>query len=354
MPGAVGDLWRDLLSIKYPAGIDEKKEHSMTRLPMTAFFITCSLLLAGCGQGQQAAQDAAPASQAVATTTGPKSQVVEIRAVGKTFEAPAEIPLGWTTFRFVNASGMIHFAIIDVPPEGIDAKIMSDTVMEPFQEAMDAMNAGDGEAVNAAFAKFPAWIGELARAGGPGLLSPGLTGQTTVYLNPGHYILECYVKSDGVFHSTSPGDGKLGMMADLVVTESPNHTTEPEANMTLAVTNHGYEIVDGAIRPGWNTIRVEFLEQQALPSFVGNDVHLMRVDDEQDIALAAGWMDWRTRDGLQDPAPVTFLGGINDLPAESYGYFTVNLEPGGYAFIAEMPNPGAAGFVLPFSVEASQ
>jgi hypothetical protein len=124
--------------------------------------------------------------------------------------------------------------------------------------------------------------------------------------------------------------------------------------VTLAVTNSGFEITDGAIRPGVNTIRVDFLEQQALPSFVGNDVHLMRVDDEQSIALADGWMDWRTQDGLQDPAPVTFLGGINDLPAESYGYFTVNLAPGAYAFIAEMPRPGAAGFVMPFSVEAAE
>jgi len=326
----------------------------MIRLPTLTLLAASILLLSACGKEQQAAQEAAPASQAVPTKPTPQSQVVEIRAVGKTFEAPGEIPSGWTTFKFVNASNMIHFAIIDVPPEGITAQVMSDTVMQPFQEAMDAMNAGDEEAVNAAFARFPAWIGELGRNGGPGLLSPGMTGQTTVFLNPGHYIIECYVKSDGVFHSTSPGDGKIGMMADLVVTDARSTMPEPESNMTLAVTNGGYEIVDGAIRPGWNTIRVEYLEQQALPSFVGNDVHLMRVDDEDSIALADGWMDWRTADGLEDPAPVTFLGGINDLPAGSYGYFTVNLEPGAYALIAEMPSPGAAGFVMPFSVEASE
>jgi len=327
----------------------------MIRLPIFTLLTAGILLLTGCGKEQQAAQqEAAPASQPPPAATGPQPQVVEIRAVGKTFEAPREIQAGWTTFKFVNASSMIHFAIIDVPPEGITAQVMSDTVMQPFQDAMDAMNAGDEEAVNAAFAKFPAWIGELGRNGGPGLLSPGMTGQTTVFLNPGHYIIECYVKSDGVFHSTSPGDGKIGMMADLVVTDAENTTPEPGANATLTVTNTGYELTDGTLRPGWNTIRVEFQEQQALPSFVGNDVHLMRVDTERSIELADGWMDWRTSEGLQDPAPVTFLGGLNDLPAGAYGYFTVNLEPGGYAFIAEMPNPGAAGFVLPFSVEAPE
>jgi len=326
----------------------------MIRLPIFTLLTAGILLLTGCGKEQQAAQQAAPASQPSTPATEPQPQVVEIRAVGKTFEAPREIQSGWTTFKFVNASPMIHFAIIDLPPEGITAQVMSDTVMQPFQDAMDAMNAGDEEAVNAAFARFPAWIGELGRNGGPGLLSPGMTGQTTVFLNPGHYIIECYVKSDGVFHSTSPGDGKIGMMADLVVTDAENTTPEPGANATLAVTNTGYELTDGTLRPGWNTIRVEFQEQQALPSFVGNDVHLMRVDTERSIELADGWMDWRTSEGLQDPAPVTFLGGLNDLPAGAYGYFTVNLEPGGYAFIAEMPNPGAAGFVLPFSVEAPE
>jgi hypothetical protein len=95
---------------------------------------------------------------------------------------------------------------------------------------------------------------------------------------------------------------------------------------------------------------VDFIEQQALPSFVGNDVHLMRVDGEDSIAKADAWLDWRTPDGLEDPSPVTFLGGINDITAGAHGYFTVDLEPGDYAFIAEMPGPQAAGFVLPFTV----
>ena len=183
------------------------------------------------------------------------------------------------------------------------------------------------------------------------MLSEGRIGQTTVYLEPGHYIMECYVKSDGVFHTTSPGPGQLGMMLDLTVTAEPNGAPEPEADVTLAVRNSGLELTGGALGPGLNTIRVDFAEQQALPSFVGNDVHLMRVDDETSIAQASGWLDWRTPNGLEDPAPVTFLGGLNDLPAGAHGYFTVDLPAGDYAFIAEIPDPAAAGFVLPVTVD---
>lgn len=327
----------------------------MTRTSTTAGCVAALLLLQGCGQDKGTAEQAPirdePATAAAVAV--PEAGVVQLRAVGMTFEGPSQIPSGWTTFEFVNASSMIHFALIDVPPAGITAEIFSNTVGQYFQDAMDGMNAGDQAAVDAAFGKFPDWIGDLGRRGGPGFLSPGRTGRTTVYLEPGRYILECYVKSNGVFHTTSPGEGRLGMMMDLTVTDAQSGAAEPAANVTLTVRSSGIEIADGALAAGRNTIRVDFAEQQQLPSFVGNDVHLMRVDGDDSIRLADAWLDWRSKDGLEDPSPVTFLGGINDMPAGSHGYFTVELEPGEYAFIAEMPGPLAAGFVLPFSVAAA-
>jgi len=292
-------------------------------------------LLQGCDQGP------APVAE---------PNVVEIRAVGMTFEGSSEIPSGWTTFKFVNASSMIHFALIDVPPEGISALEFTETVGQPFQDAMDGMNAGDEEAVNAAFAKFPAWIGELKRSGGPGFLSPGLTAETTVYLEPGEYAFECYVKTNGIFHTTSPGEGQLGMMFEFTVTDKKTDAPEPTANVTLALKNSGMEIIDGALKTGMNTIRVDFVEQQALPSFVGNDVHIMRVDNDESISVAGDWLDWRNKDGLEDPSPVVFLGGINDMPEGTRSYMTVDLQLGNYAFIAEVPNPQELGLVLPFEI----
>jgi hypothetical protein len=303
-------------------------------------------LLQGCDQGAKTKEEPAPVTVA-------QPNVVEIRAVGISFVGSSEIPSGWTTFKFVNASSMIHFALIDVPPEGITAQVFTDTAGRYFQDAMDGMNAGDEEAVNAAFSKFPAWIGDLRRYGGPGFLSPGLTGETTVYLEPGDYAFECYVKTNGIFHTTSPGEGQLGMMLEFTVTDEKTDAPEPSANVTLSLKNSGMEIIDGALKAGTNTIRVDFVEQQALPSFVGNDVHIMRVENDESISQSDAWLDWRAKDGLEDPSPVTFLGGINDMPEGSHGYVTVDLQPGNYAFIAEVPSPQEAGFVLPFTVEAA-
>lgn len=299
-----------------------------------------ALLLAGTGIHSQAAGIA---------ETGPA--VVELRAVGMKFEGPSRVPAGWTTFRFINTSGMVHFAMIDDPPDGVTAELMSRTSGPAFQEAMDAMNAGDEEGVNTAFGKMPAWMGDMVYRGGPGLLSGGLTGETTVYLEPGHYVLECYIKTGGVFHTTSPTPGTLGMLHPLEVTAPTSGAGEPTANVSVNIDNTGLSIADGSFRAGANVIRVNFREQQAFPTFVGNDVHIARLDADQDLAAAAQWMDWRKPQGLETPTPVTFLGGINDMPAGSHGYIHVVLEPGDYALIGETPAPQDQGFTLPFSIK---
>jgi len=61
-------------------------------------------------------------------------------------------------------------------------------------------------------------------------------------------------------------------------------------------------------------------------------------------------MDWTQPGGLQTPAPAVFLGGLQEMPAGSTGYLTVTLEPGRYAWIAEIPGTDANGFLKEFSV----
>jgi hypothetical protein len=83
------------------------------------------------------------------------------------------------------------------------------------------------------------------------------------------------------------------MLLDLVVTEEQNGAPEPSADATLAIRNSGIELVSGELTAGVNTVRADFIEQQALLSFVGNDVHVIRVDAADSVARADAWMDWR-------------------------------------------------------------
>jgi hypothetical protein len=277
--------------------------------------------------------------------------VIEVTAVGLSLRGPSETPEGWTTVRFTNQSGMIHLAMFDVPPEGVDAFRMKRELVEPFQDYLDALVNRDDAGMQTALESFPSWMPELYYLGGPGLLSSGQTSEATVNLKPGRYVLECYVKTNGVWHTYNPDPDTLGMVLEIEVTKSDAPTSPPYHDATLQLRNDGLELTQGVLKSGFNRIKVEFIEQQTFENFLGNDVHVVRLDEDGDLNRAAEWMDWRKPAGLQTPAPVTFLGGLNDMPEGSVGYFTVNLSPGEFAFITESPDPVGQGLVLQFSID---
>lgn len=296
-----------------------------------------------------------PSENSVLDESSPEETVaapnlVEIRAVEMTLEGPSEIPPGWTTFRFINESGMIHLVMIDVPPDGVDVHRMKKELVLPYQVTMDAMNAGDEKAIAAALASFPDWAADLYYLGGPGFLSHGKVSETTVYLEPGYYVLECYVKTEGQWHTYNPDPEELGMVLEFNVTGEAIKSAPPVHNLAMRVSNTGFEVVSGKLRAGNNTIKISFDDQQTFSNSLGNDVHIIGVQKEDDIVKAARWFDWTTKDGLQTPAPVVFFGGVNDMPKGSEGYFTADLSPGDYAFIAEAPEAVERGYVLRFSV----
>ena len=77
---------------------------------------------------------------------------------------------------------------------------------------------------------------------------------------------------------------------------------------------------------------------------------LARLTEDSDLRELATWMDWRLPNGLETPAPVEFLGGTHEMPAGEIAYFRVRLEPGDYAWIAEVANPDEKGMLKTFTV----
>ncbi len=63
-------------------------------------------------------------------------------------------------------------------------------------------------------------------------------------------------------------------------------------------------------------------------------------------------MNWADPKGLIEPAPagITFMGGTNDMPAGSKGYFHAELEPGNYVLISEVPAPSTKNMMKTFIV----
>lgn len=277
--------------------------------------------------------------------------LLEINASGMRFNGASTIPSGWTTIRLNNRDNMLHFAMVVRLPEGVTANMYSDDLGAKFQQGYNLMLKGDNEQVAAVFGSIPEWASKLTYHGGPGFTSGNHSSQATQYLEPGNYVVECYIKSNGIFHSYSPVSGQLAMLLPLTVTETPGKMEEPKASASLTINEAGFHLLEGAMKPGENTVQVKFDTQIRYPSFVGQDVHVVRIANDADIQAALDWMDWQKPEGLLVPSPVNFVGGINDvMPEDSTAYFTVDLSPGRYAFISETPEADKKGMLLEFEI----
>lgn len=254
------------------------------------------------------------------------------------FQMPDEILSGWTTFRYKNKDHHTHFFLIEKMPvfggEQKDLDDYFDEVVPAFDKGMALINDGKKfEGIDTLVANLPYWSFSREYIGGVGLLGPGQTGETTQYLEPGLYMIECYVKTNGVFHASE------GMAAQFVVKEEKSKAKPPKPTLHLTVDSlTGYELT-GTPKPGMNTMEVYYENQKVYGNFVGHDVNIVKLDGASDDDIK-GWMNWVDIDGLNTPAPATFLGGVQEMPGGSTAYVTFRLEPGEtYGIVAEIPYP---------------
>jgi hypothetical protein len=273
-----------------------------------------------------------------------KAAVVEVITADFAFHAPSEIPSGWTTFLTKNEGHEHHFFLLNQLPEGKTFEDYQKEVASPFDDVWHALKTGvadKAEAGQMLGSLLPAWYASVRQMGGPGLLAPGLAVRTTAKLDPGSYVMECYVKTaDGTFHSS------LGMQRPITVTEADSGGSPPEADIEIMLYNFVIS-VEGEATPGEHTVAVHFEEH---PEFgLGNDVHLVRLHDGMSLDEVVQWMDWMNLGGLRAPSPAIFLGGTQEMPVGYTAYFTVNLEPGRYAWISE--SAAGQGMVKEFTVE---
>lgn len=267
---------------------------------------------------------------------------VEITATDFAFRAPKAIPSGWTTIQFTNDGEEAHFVLMSRLPEG---KTIDDYEMlgQESSRIWDAIRTGEADQEKA-FQMFgevlPDWFAQLKFAGGPGLVAPGLTSEVTLNLEPGNYVLECYVKTE---------DGKIhymeGMLRPITVTEEDSGGSTPQEDVRITLRNFEIDL-DGDLTKGMRTFAVH-LEENPEEGF-GHNVHLARVEDDTTLDDVVSWMNWFDVNGLRSPAPATFIGGMQLMSVGNTAYFTADLKPGRYALISEYTAP--MGVVREFTV----
>ena len=75
-----------------------------------------------------------------------------------------------------------------------------------------------------------------------------------------------------------------------------------------------------------------------------HDVHVVRFEGDQTVEQVVEVMRLPN-----EPFAVNFVGGVEQLPAGTTGYFTIEFEPGRYAWACHMH--AEAGMVHEFTVE---
>jgi hypothetical protein len=302
-------------------------------------FSFCLLVCLSCNSGKQ---------ESIQIPEEPaKEQVIEIVTENMDFQMPDTIPSGWNTFRYKNQSPQTHFFLIDKYPDGKTSKDAETLVAPVFDSAMKLIMAGKSEEGFAEFAKLPEWFAEVVFVGGSGLLSPNQTGETTLNLQPGKYILECYVKmNNGMFHTS------MGMTKDIQVLDKDSGNEALVADISITISSQEGIVFKDSITAGKHIFSVFYKDQITHENFVGHDINLVKFDENANLEELEKWMNWADPKGLIEPAPkaFTFLGGVNDMPAGNTGYFTANLEPGHYALIAEVPNASSKNMLKTFVV----
>lgn len=143
-----------------------------------------------------------------------------------------------------------------------------------------------------------------------------------------------------------------GMLKQLRVIEKSTEQMPPQETVGIKLSPNGIAL-DGEMpkNSGQVVFRVDYGETKLFENFTRPDVNLARVTDENGLALLEDYMDWSKPNGMTMEAPVTFLGGVQEMPEGNVSYFSANLEPGKYVLIGEVPEPKKDGFYLEFEIE---
>ncbi|MGH7646950.1 MAG: hypothetical protein ACREND_02455 [Gemmatimonadaceae bacterium] len=241
------------------------------------------------GDSTTAAAPAAPAAPNVLTIT----------ATDYAFDAPAEVPAGFTTIQVISKGKEIHQAALMRLEQG---KTVADL-------AAAIKHAGPE----------PTW---MIPAGGPNPPMPNGTAESMQYLAPGNYAIVCFVPSpDGIPHIAK------GMMRALTVMPVAAASAEaPNADATVTLADYSFT-ASSPLTAGHHVVRVTNAGPQA------HEIVLVHLEPGKTGAEFAKWAET-----LKGPPPGALLGGVAAIAPGDTVYFPADFTPGSYAFLCFVPD----------------
>ena len=255
-------------------------------------------------------------------------QVVDVAAGEFFFQAPDSIAAGLTTFR-LRQIGLVHQRVI------AGGAARDSLAMDPADQTrglhmlwLVRLDSGktmaDFHRAHEAGERTP-WARNL---GGPGFALPPGTSNATLILEPGNYVLTCFVGSAREdrkrFHLLN------GMFRALTVL--PNNAPVaaiPAPDVVIRVSETGALQYSAPIRAGRRVLRIENAGARHF------EFSVRRVAPGRTTAEA---LAWRPADSPRTPPPFEPRGGLSDVPPSGSLITTMIFEPGDY-FVAAGRHP---------------
>ncbi len=261
---------------------------------------------------------------------GKKSNEVEVVMNDYAFAVVDSVPSGWTTFKMDNRGEETHEFALQRLPEGKTYEDVHREIIQPLDSLQLLLLNGaidSAEHEKAVAQAYPEWMGQLELYGGGGLITPGEVSRTTLRLDPGNYVMACFIPSpNGRRHAFQ------GMIRSIAVMEDSSESTKPRPVMKVTSTGDGITL-DGSLGFGTNTIAFHVEEpdsQEATPyrrMYVAEPLDPIQRDKE-------------LRDfEIHDP-PTDLMGGALAIPPGDTSFVTVHVT-----------NPGSYTLVLPHGSE---
>lgn len=263
------------------------------------------------------------------------ANIIEVVTNQMDFQIPSQLKSGWTTFRYNNKSSETHFFIFEKLPEGITIENYNNELVPPFKAAFNHLINDEVEKAMKEFEKVPAWWNDVKLGGGVGLISPKSVAESTIYMHPGTYVMECYIRMpNGMPHAF------YGMLKEIKVTETKNNNKEPSHDHQITISSSEGITFQDSIKAGNYQLAINFKDQKRYETLLGHDVNLVRLDNISKLDTLAKWINAADIKAFRTPIPdgLTFLGGVEDLEEGETGYFRTQLEQGTYVLISEIPN----------------
>jgi uncharacterized cupredoxin-like copper-binding protein len=287
--------------------------------------LSAAAFLSGCSKEALKADTTAVAQTGTATAPptrvasyDPTTRTITVIAKDFTFEAPDSVPAGWTTFRMLNESGNIHHVQL--------VRLDSGKTLADMQAAMKGGPPG------------PKWMVEV---GGPNAPNPNGESNATIELEPGNYVMLCFVD----IPDKTPHFMK-GMVRPLTVTAATGPSAAPVADLVVAMSDYAFTVKSGALSSGKHVVQVVNDGPQ------GHELELLKLAPGK---TAKDFIAWTAKP--EGPPPADAIGGVVGLAKGGSGFFNVELSSGTYALVCFIPDAknGKAhyehGMIKEFSVQ---